>query len=121
MRRWLSILLLVLLPLQFTWAAAAGYCQHETAANAWHVGHHEHQHQDSADNGTVKVKSSESVPGIKLADSDCNVCHLSSVQPVPMAFQTPEALQGLEYQVHLAGLFSTRGPDLLDRPNWRVA
>nr|ART41037.1 L611 [uncultured bacterium] len=49
MRRWLSILLLVFLPFQFSWAAVAGYCQHETGAAAQHFGHHDHQHQAAAE------------------------------------------------------------------------
>lgn len=47
MRRWFSILLLVLLPIQFSWAAAAAYCEHESGARADHFGHHEHDHQGS--------------------------------------------------------------------------
>ena len=47
MRRWLSILLLVFLPFQFSWAAVAGYCQHEADAASQHFGHHEHQQQDA--------------------------------------------------------------------------
>jgi hypothetical protein len=120
MRRWLSILLLVLLPLQFTWAAAAGYCQHEKAVKAWHIGHHEHQHQDEAGQAHAKVKTSDGALGAKLADTDCNVCHLSNVQPLPMVVPVLSELQGIEIQNTLAGLFSTRGPDLLERPNWRI-
>ena len=45
MRRWLLILLLMSLPFQFSWAAMATYCEHESGARAQHVGHHEHQHQ----------------------------------------------------------------------------
>ena len=42
MRRWLAILLLVCLPLQFSWAAVADYCMHESGETADHVGHHDH-------------------------------------------------------------------------------
>ncbi|MBU0601652.1 MAG: hypothetical protein KKD25_04520 [Gammaproteobacteria bacterium] len=55
MRRWLSILLLVFLPFQFTWAAAAGYCQHETGAAAQHFGHHDHKHQAVAKETLIKA------------------------------------------------------------------
>ncbi|NBT82917.1 MAG: hypothetical protein EBT56_15195 [Betaproteobacteria bacterium] len=34
MRKFLAIFLLVLLPLQFSWAAVAGYCQHEAGVTA---------------------------------------------------------------------------------------
>lgn len=42
MRRWLAIMMLVFLPLQFSWAAVANYCGHETGAAAKHIGHHDH-------------------------------------------------------------------------------
>ena len=38
MRRWFAIALLVLLPFQFTWAAVASYCGHESDAQAQHFG-----------------------------------------------------------------------------------
>jgi hypothetical protein len=43
MRRWLTILLLFLMPLQLSWAASAAYCQHERDAQRGHWGHHEHR------------------------------------------------------------------------------
>ena len=43
MRRWLSILLLVFMPFQFSWAAVATYCEHESGTRAKHFGHHEHE------------------------------------------------------------------------------
>ena len=73
MRRWLSILILVFLPFQFSWAAVEGYCQHETGAAAQHFGHHAHQHQAAADQeGTPDAKTLGG--GI---DSDCVACHAS--------------------------------------------
>jgi len=64
-RRLLAFLLILLLPVQFSWAAAASYCGHEAEAQAKrHYGHHEHQHK--ADSG----KPAD--PG-KL-DLDCNFC-----------------------------------------------
>lgn len=38
MRRWLAVLLLVMLPLQATWAAVAGYCAHGPVAGAHPAG-----------------------------------------------------------------------------------
>ena len=40
--------MLALLPLQFSWAAVAAYCGHETGQHAEHLGHHEHRHADQA-------------------------------------------------------------------------
>ncbi|MFA7291116.1 MAG: cation efflux protein, CzcI family [Rhodocyclaceae bacterium] len=69
MRRFLAIALLVFLPFQFSWAAVAGYCQHETEGSARHFGHHEHKHQ---------ADTHEAAPDTKLAggiDNDCGACH----------------------------------------------
>src|SRR3989344_5090250 len=57
MRRFVALLLLVLLPLQAVWAAAAPYCQHEGGA----AGHHD---------GTN---------GAGAEHSDCHVCHGGTV------------------------------------------
>jgi cytochrome c553 len=74
-KRWISILFLVLLPLQFGWAAASAYCQHETGAAARHFGHHEHQHR--ADSGVDESnKSSGQQAGVIHAD--CASCHGAS-------------------------------------------
>ncbi|TWI66423.1 hypothetical protein IP91_02237 [Pseudoduganella lurida] len=42
MKRLFLILLLALLPLQYAWAAAAAYCDHEAGKRS-HFGHHSHQ------------------------------------------------------------------------------
>jgi hypothetical protein len=48
-RRFLAIVLLALLPLQFSWAAVASYCEHETQGqHAEHFGHHDHDHAHQA-------------------------------------------------------------------------
>jgi len=70
MRRWLSILLLVFLPLQFSWAAVGVYCQHETGTQASHFGHHDHQHQAAPD------QKGGAVPDFSAGiDNDCSACH----------------------------------------------
>lgn len=128
MRRWLSLLLLVLLPLQFTWGAAAAYCGHETAREARHVGHHVHAHGD----GAQQAQSDKSAPAgqdadktqakTKVAlDEDCGVCHLSAVKPVStagLALMDPAA-QVVDFGP--GNRFSTRAPDHPERPNWRIA
>lgn len=75
MRRWLAIVLLALLPLQFSWAAVAAYCAHEAGGS--HVGHHEHQHHGVATPDTAAdgddAQADTKLPG--AADADCGHCH----------------------------------------------
>jgi len=101
--RFLAIVLLVLLPLQFSWAAVASYCGHDAQAAVGHFGHHEHQHQHAAD---VSVDASEAA-GAALADektpvamhADCGHCHgycsamltLPSVLPGALSSVAPHA------------------------------
>ena len=93
LRRWLSILLLIWLPLQFSWAAAASQCRHEEGQAAQHLGHHLHLHKKApADEPDSKKEA-----GAKVAvDADCAHCHLSSMQsiaasPLHMAGETGQA------------------------------
>lgn len=73
MRRWLAILLLTLLPIQFSWAAVASYCGHEATGKTQHVGHHEHQHH--ADAGANTSKSADGQKAADGVDLDCGHCH----------------------------------------------
>lgn len=74
MLRSILLFLAVLLAVQFTWAGAAAYCQHETDASAVsHFGHHEHVHKDLGKKSSV---------GKLVADADCNVCHASCAHPL---------------------------------------
>jgi hypothetical protein len=73
MKRALLILLMLLLPLQFSFAAASAYCADETVKNAEHFGHHEH-------NGAELMKKAEvhsDTNSIEKSagDSDCHFCH----------------------------------------------
>lgn len=66
MRRFILIFMMVLLPLQWSWAAAASVCAHEQGTS--HFGHHEHQHASGeavhADDGQALVDH-----------PDCQGCH----------------------------------------------
>jgi hypothetical protein len=71
MRRWLSILLLALLPAQFSWAAVAGYCRHEANPAAAHPGHHEHSQPGHAEG---IAGSPADTPDGAMLDMDCGHC-----------------------------------------------
>lgn len=78
MRRLVALFLLVLLPLQAVWAAAAPYCQHEGDVASRHIGHHQPEHgqhaahAQHADAATGEA-GDEGLGGD--AHSDCHVCH----------------------------------------------
>lgn len=90
MRRFLIIFLMVFLPFQLAWGAAAAYCEHGTSAQlAPHFGHHEHRHHANAqDAGSGKL----------LQHGDCAVCHTAALQAVLTSLPPPP------------------GPDAISRP-----
>jgi hypothetical protein len=70
MKKVLLIMMLLLVPFQFSWAVAGEYCQHENGPVSLHFGHHTHHHQGKADRSATK---SADKPGkIHL---DCGSCH----------------------------------------------
>lgn len=76
MRRWLAVLLLVLLPLQFSWAAVADYCMHESSETADHVGHHDHEsHSHGAAQADAEAKTKTDDGSSSTATVDCSHCH----------------------------------------------
>ena len=85
MRRWLSILLLVFMPFQFSWAAVGTYCEHESGTRAKHFGHHEHKHQQPAGESGEASK-------VKLAGAldvaDCHF-HCQCTVDLPSALVIP--------------------------------
>lgn len=117
MRRWLSILLLALLPLQLSWAAVSGYCQHETGAAAQHFGHHEHQHQANA-----KVQADKGGKTLSASDVDCSICHAASC---PMALQASASVPLLHVAADMhngePARLSSALSALPERPNWSLA
>jgi hypothetical protein len=82
MRRIFALFILCILPLQWTYAAVADYCQHETAPAAQqHAGHHDHQHVEPPGD---KESSNKGV-----LDLDCPACHHSTGAAVPYILVDP--------------------------------
>jgi len=108
-KKFLLILLLTILPIQYAWSMAAVYCQHEPSKVS-HFGHHGHQHQAQAGDDLDKSKLSK--------HGDCEVCHhavqasLPGAEPVltaaPAAVFAPSGVP--RYHSYIAD-----GPP---RPNW---
>ena len=115
MRKLFAILLLLLLPLQASWAAVAGYCQHEQGAATRHLGHHEHQHHQ-APKATSHQTSSAINPA---ADLDCSLCQAGCL----LAMLTEPGLSATTLLVADPAVSIDPPPssaplDLPERPNW---
>ena len=134
MRRWLAVLLLMLLPLQFSWAAVASYCQHDADATPRHLGHHEHQHQgsspDAADSSdapdapdaspgdAAKAGADSKLPG---AHTDCGYCHVSLAKTLTTtASHLPMLSTEARPRVDIASITSALF-ERIERPNWHRA
>lgn len=107
---------MLLLPAQYTWSAAAVYCQHEQNS-PFHFGHHAHQHQvnasESKEHGKVNVKS---------ADADCEYCHMFSHAFFLPFDSRPAAMPELRHVALPTASYTSFIPMRPPRPNWqRVA
>jgi hypothetical protein len=93
MTRWLLLVLMVLLPAQFSWAAAAPYCTHERSPTTFHVGHHVHVHTSAAPDARGAPSEPETGKSPPAPDhADCSVCHGVAGQvaaPVEPHFELP--------------------------------
>lgn len=114
-RRWLTILLLVFLPLQFSWAALSAHSHHLAAATAQDVGHHARQHKLAADregSGDLTVAGD--------TDADSGACHAQGCAgaifgAVPWSTVSASSGTRIGYQVRLPPPPPTSLPE---RPNW---
>ncbi len=112
MKRLLTILLLVLIPLQVTWAAVGVYCQHESDMVTQHIGHHTHEHKSDSSSTDKSDSTSKSV-----FDNDCGTCHAGCfavlVSDQTNCFLTAKS----SYSEHIKPNYSLHG-DRPDRPQW---
>jgi hypothetical protein len=109
MRKLVAILLLSLISLQTSWAAAAGYCQHEHGVSATHFGHHEHKHESP--------KAVQS--GVTFADADCSVCQAGFLAALMIQSGAAVAVLAFIEPADAIDLRLAAPPlDLPERPNW---
>ncbi|MBL8522727.1 MAG: hypothetical protein JNN20_03460 [Betaproteobacteria bacterium] len=114
MQRLVAILVLLLLPVQWGYAAMGNYCKHETtpAAQA-HVAHHEHQHAKSTHDTGKKDTGKKDAGGYE--DQDCPTCHVtfaSSINAIDTG-SPPDAGAPILFYDHL---IPDRSPDNPYRP-----
>jgi hypothetical protein len=123
-RRFLAIVLLALLPLQFSWAAVASYCGHEEQAGATHFGHHEHQHHADAGadaEGIVGPDTTADAPGDMAPgamDLDCNHCHGYCSVMLTLPSGLPGALSTEAPCATLDEAGGAHAPTRPERPQW---
>ncbi len=113
MRRWLTIFLLLLLPMQLSWAVGTAYCKHEAGAAAQHIGHHEHQHvaeDEDASSSTVNANG--------IADADCGTCHAGCTSAIVDSMSLPAILLSSDIHSSRHVRISSHTPSLPERPNW---
>ncbi len=118
MRRCVLVLMLLVLPFQFSWAAAAAYCRHEGGVAVQHFGHHQHEHESQGKtDGAKSLKNKAST----IVDDDCSICHLSTV-PSPVSehvtFEVPLVeILGFVYSLR----YDSFVPLGLERPDRNLA
>jgi len=111
-KRLLLIFLLTILPLQYSWAAAAVYCQHEKTPTT-HFGHHTHEHHAQAGDADHKGKTAK-------ADNDCGVCHLSAQPSFLSAISLMIQQDRMVRPADSTPYYSSHIPDGPARPDWRL-
>lgn len=108
MRRLFALILLVLLPLQFSWSAVAPYCERESAVDAHHGGHHVQAFADADD-----------IDDATTCDVDGSHCHghgtaLPSRNAAVPAVVPAVHARALAYPAR--GAYAAKRPE---RPQWR--
>ena len=115
-KKLLVIFLLVLLPIQFCWAVAAAYCQHEQGTTT-HFGHHEHKHEaaQSDDDG------SQNSLGTVQAHADCVSCHGTMAAITLIALPLQPYVPAVIADDFNVVTIKTISPDRPERPKWALA
>jgi hypothetical protein len=116
----------LMVAVQFSWAAAASYCAHETSAvTATHFGHHAHSHEvvDGAVDEAVS-ESEAAVPQLQpqlAAELEHGHCHLAHAAMASNG-SASHSLPGRTAPPTVdACLSDSHIPAGLDRPNWSRA
>lgn len=111
MKKLLLILLLTILPIQYSWSMAAVYCQHEPAKVS-HFGHHGHHHQAQAGDGAEH----QGKPG--KAHSDCEICHHAVQASVTASDCVAAAAETSWYEAPPLFSYLSYISDGPSRPDW---
>lgn len=115
MNRLLLTFVLLVTPLQASWAAVTAYCTHENGAASKHFGHHYHKHQAASGDASGDATRLGGGP-----DQDCGFCHLGAFNFVQPAPHLPHPDAGSELIEAASHIYPSVVPLGLERPNWRV-
>ncbi len=113
-RKLFIIFILLLIPLQVTWASVVTYCQHGSSLAVNHAGHHDVASTSVATDevGRVATEPASSV------HSDCGACHIAClVAQVGPTYQFEQA--AIESHASRYTLrTSSAPPQRVERPQW---
>jgi len=114
--RVLAIVLLALLPLQFSWAAVASHCGHEAQAAVGHFGHHEHEHRtDVGMDSSAEVQADTASGTMHL---DCGHCHGYCSAILGFTSIVPGAPSTVAPDATLDELGAAHASTRSERPQW---
>lgn len=121
MRFWRALCLVLFLSLQFSWAAVAGYCQHQSDLSPAHFGHHVHDHGAAEAALALSAKSVDAADegaGALGVDADCVACHAACASALPWCHDlSPPRKASVAVAYHPVRWPAPPGQGL-DRPQW---
>ena len=112
MCRYFVLFLVLLLPAQSVLAITASFCAHEQGP-VQHLGHHQHQHVDSAPGNTD--------PGPLSDHPDCASHHITIAALLPQTPAAPAVVVDKEIVSFTPHLFSSSLSQRPERPKWPPA
>lgn len=116
MRSLVMIFLLVLMPMQFTWAALSVYCPHETGASERQVDEHNHQHQHEAGADQEDRNDPHATGNV---DADPGACHSGQGAVILGSGRLPAvSVSSDTYTAYQSRVPSPPYLPLPERPNW---
>jgi cytochrome c553 len=116
MRRLVTIFLLVLMPMQLSWAALSAYCPHETGLSVRQVDDHNHKHAPLA---AADQEDLSDPHASGSADADSGVCHAGHGTALFGSRRQPAVSVSSEtYTAYQIEVPSPPHLPLPERPNW---
>lgn len=112
------------LPAQSVWAAAAGYCAHESDPAPFHIGHHVHEHQvastDAEQPEAAKSPATQTQTQMQT-HTDCSYCHAVVAQFAAPRSATAGPPARYCFDSSDSDFLGTGAQDSIERPKWTRA